>query len=172
VKRLKSVAWTRDILHGYTKTCPKNNSRLVGNRRKECGLTVYQQSGISNYNKQQIKHTVRLASPTSQGMDYLFSSCYVRNYCSMFQTPDISFKNCIEVVCLVVHVDGVRLCLWTAATNGPTVHLPGDIWSCRVTVEWYRLGRTLDSSTRAVWQFCKQSSTGCFRRNSKYFGRL
>jgi hypothetical protein len=25
------------------------------------------------------------------------------------------------------HVDGVRLCLCTAATNGPTVHTPGDI---------------------------------------------
>jgi hypothetical protein len=24
------------------------------------------------------------------------------------------------------HVDGVRLRLWTAATNGPTVHPPGD----------------------------------------------
>jgi hypothetical protein len=29
----------------------------------------------------------------------------------------------------VFHVDGVRLRLWTAATNGPIVHPPGDIWA-------------------------------------------
>jgi hypothetical protein len=25
-------------------------------------------------------------------------------------------------------VDGVRSCLWTAVTNGPILHPPGDIW--------------------------------------------
>jgi hypothetical protein len=30
---------------------------------------------------------------------------------------------------LIDHVDGVRLRLWTAATNGPIVHPPGDIWA-------------------------------------------
>jgi hypothetical protein len=38
---------------------------------------------------------------------------------------------------LVVQVDVVRLCLWTAATNGPTIHPPDDIWVWRATVEWY-----------------------------------
>jgi hypothetical protein len=33
------------------------------------------------------------------------------------------------------HIDGVRLCLWTAATNGPAVHPPGDIWARRNMVE-------------------------------------
>jgi hypothetical protein len=28
----------------------------------------------------------------------------------------------------VVHVDGVRLCLWTAATNGHINHPPGVVW--------------------------------------------
>jgi hypothetical protein len=28
---------------------------------------------------------------------------------------------------VVVHVDGVRLCLWTAVTNESTVHTPGDV---------------------------------------------
>jgi hypothetical protein len=36
------------------------------------------------------------------------------------------------------HVDGVRLCLWTAATSGPIVHHLGDIWAWRTVVEWYR----------------------------------
>jgi hypothetical protein len=39
---------------------------------------------------------------------------------------------------VVVHIDGVRLCLWTVATDGPTVHPPGDIWAWRVMVEWYQ----------------------------------
>jgi hypothetical protein len=37
----------------------------------------------------------------------------------------------------VVHADGVRLCHWTAATNGPIIHPPGDKWVWRATVEWY-----------------------------------
>jgi hypothetical protein len=28
----------------------------------------------------------------------------------------------------ISRVDGARLCLWTAATNGSIVHPPGDIW--------------------------------------------
>jgi hypothetical protein len=31
----------------------------------------------------------------------------------------------------IVHVNGVRKCLWTAATNGPSVHLPDDGWVWR-----------------------------------------
>jgi hypothetical protein len=41
----------------------------------------------------------------------------------------------------VVHVDGVRRCLWTAPTNGPTVHPAGDIWVWRATVEWWWQGK-------------------------------
>jgi len=32
--------------------------------------------------------------------------------------------------------------LWTAATNGPNVHPPNDIWVWRATVELYWQGRT------------------------------
>jgi hypothetical protein len=46
---------------------------------------------------------------------------------------------------IVVHVDGVRLCLWTAATNGPVIHLSDDIWVWRATVEWYWQGKPKNS---------------------------
>jgi hypothetical protein len=54
------------------------------------------------------------------------------------------------------HVDGVRLRLWTAATNVAICHLPGDIWAWRTMVEGYRQGKT-DSSTRAFWQSYQQN---------------
>jgi hypothetical protein len=37
----------------------------------------------------------------------------------------------------VVHVDGVRLCLWTVAFNGPVVHPPDDIWVWRAMVKCF-----------------------------------
>jgi hypothetical protein len=56
------------------------------------------------------------------------------------------------------HVDGLRLRLWAAVTNWPTVHPPGDTWTWRTMVEWYRQGKTTtDSSTRANWQSYLQS---------------
>jgi hypothetical protein len=57
------------------------------------------------------------------------------------------------------YVNGVRPRLRTAATNGPTVHPPGDIWARRTMVEWYRQSKTPDSSTRAIWQSYQQSPT-------------
>jgi hypothetical protein len=33
------------------------------------------------------------------------------------------------------HVDGMKLRLWTAVTNGPIVHPPGDVWAWRKTVD-------------------------------------
>jgi hypothetical protein len=35
---------------------------------------------------------------------------------------------------VLIDYDGVRLCLRTAATNGPIVHPPGDMWACRAMV--------------------------------------
>jgi hypothetical protein len=36
----------------------------------------------------------------------------------------------------------VRLCLWTAASNGRILHRPDDIWVCRATVVRYWRGET------------------------------
>jgi hypothetical protein len=47
----------------------------------------------------------------------------------------------VTVMFAVDHVDGVRLHLWTAATNRPTVHPPGNIWVWRAMVEWYWQGK-------------------------------
>jgi hypothetical protein len=55
------------------------------------------------------------------------------------------------------HVDEVRLRLWTAATSGPIIPPPGDIWVWRTVVKWYRQGKTPDSSTRALWKSCQHS---------------
>jgi hypothetical protein len=41
------------------------------------------------------------------------------------------------------HADGVRLSLWTAATNEPIVQLTGDIWAWRMKVEGYRQGKLI-----------------------------
>jgi hypothetical protein len=48
------------------------------------------------------------------------------------------------------HVDGVRLRLSTAGTNGPIVHPPDDTWAWRTMVEWYRQVKTPDTSTRGL----------------------
>jgi hypothetical protein len=42
--------------------------------------------------------------------------------------------------------------VWIAATNGPIVHLQGDIWAWRTMVEWRCKQRnTPDLSARALW---------------------
>jgi hypothetical protein len=48
------------------------------------------------------------------------------------------------------HVDGVRVRLWTAASNGSIIHFPVDIWAWRTMVKWYWQGKTLDLSTTAL----------------------
>jgi hypothetical protein len=76
----------------------------------------------------------------------LFSGmyCRVRNcftvcgiyFLSIFKSCEPEYKLLLE--CLwwwyfidYDHVNTIRLCLWTAATNGPIVHPPGDIWAWR-----------------------------------------
>jgi hypothetical protein len=56
-----------------------------------------------------------------------------------------------------VHVDGVRICLWTAATIGPTVCSLGDIRVWRATVERYWQSKT-DELTQ-TWPSTTLSTT-------------
>jgi hypothetical protein len=49
-----------------------------------------------------------------------------------------------------VHVSGVRLCLWTAATIWPVVHPPDHIWVWRATVEWFAQGKTKELGEKPV----------------------
>jgi hypothetical protein len=65
------------------------------------------------------------------------------------------------------HVDVVRLCLRTAATNGPIIHPPGDMWAWRAVVTLKPAGVTPDSSTRTIWQSYQQRHLGASRRNGK-----
>jgi hypothetical protein len=44
------------------------------------------------------------------------------------------------------------------ATNGPIVHPPVHIWAWRTMVEWCQQRKTVDSSTRVLWQSSQQSS--------------
>jgi hypothetical protein len=57
--------------------------------------------------------------------------------------------------CLDVHVDGVRRCVETAATKGPIVHPPSNIWVWTATVELWRENQRTQRKTYA----CATSST-------------
>jgi hypothetical protein len=49
-----------------------------------------------------------------------------------------------------VRVDGMRLCLWTAATNGPIVHPPRHVkpqWNAVDRGNWITLRKTCPSAT-------------------------
>jgi hypothetical protein len=66
---------------------------------------------------------------------------------------------------LIDHVNGVRR-LRTTATNWPTIHPPSFMWVWRA-MWWCWLGRTPDSSTRALRQFYQQRHLGASRRNGR-----
>jgi hypothetical protein len=60
------------------------------------------------------------------------------------------------MICLYVHVDGVRLCLWTAATNGPIVYPPHKHSVMILTEEnwrtWRKTGPSATlSTTNPTW---------------------
>jgi hypothetical protein len=51
---------------------------------------------------------------------------------------------------VVAHVYGVRIRLWTAATNGPIIDTLDDIWIWKATVEWYWQGKTKELGVKPV----------------------
>jgi hypothetical protein len=54
-----------------------------------------------------------------------------------------------QLVVLNVYVDGVRRCLWTAATSSPIVR-PSDIRVWRTVVEWYWQGKTEENREKPI----------------------
>jgi len=71
-----------------------------------------------------------------------------------------SLLNFIQICwSLDVHVDAVRRCLWTAATNRPTVHPPGDTVSYIHFLRPQRRGTTLLQTVHVCHQ-ATRSLTG------------
>jgi hypothetical protein len=72
----------------------------------------------------------------------LMALCYFFLCCTglrRWKTCDWLCKESCQMSCywLVVHVDGVSLCVWTEATSWPVVHPQHEKWVCRATMEWY-----------------------------------
>jgi hypothetical protein len=71
------------------------------------------------------------------------------------------------IIMIMITLMGVRLRLWTAATNWPTVHPPGDTWTQRNMVEWCRQRKTPFPSPTALWQSYQQSYLVASRWNGR-----
>jgi hypothetical protein len=56
----------------------------------------------------------------------------------------------VQNIDFVVHVDGVGLCLWTAATSGPIHHSPDNACMSGATVEWYWQEKTEELGEKLV----------------------
>jgi hypothetical protein len=85
-----------------------------------------------------MRHTVN-----STNFDWIwYGGLYLRCYTNLFVYHRPAGADIIPWAHrVVVNADGVWLCLWTAATNGPIAHPRDDIWVFRVTVEWYWQGK-------------------------------
>jgi hypothetical protein len=56
---------------------------------------------------------------------------------------DMVIKEKVDVV--VIHIDMVKLCIWTAAINGPIVHSLDDIW-----IQWNDIDRGNETTRRKL----------------------
>jgi hypothetical protein len=59
-------------------------------------------------------------------------------------------KDLLTYLYVVVHVYGVRRCLWTAATNGPICHQSSDFRAWRVVAERFWQGKPKNSGEKPV----------------------
>jgi hypothetical protein len=73
-------------------------------------------------------------------------------------------QNNFTVIVASIHLDfnddrveGIRMCLWTAATNGPIVHPPSWYMSMENHDGMLSAGESPDSSSRALWQSYQQN---------------
>jgi hypothetical protein len=79
--------------------------------------------------------------PVTGHINYIKKNLYWENDSSArvrYSPPFMKQEGLLKYV--VVHVDGVRMWLWTTANNRPIVHPLGDIWGAMV--EWYWQGKT------------------------------
>jgi hypothetical protein len=85
-------------------------------------------------------HQIQLKGPVSCNADWLIYERLLlwtqKSFCLWLQTLRALHSDALLVYIVHVHVDGVRLCLRTAASNRP-VHPPDDKWVWRAKVEWY-----------------------------------
>jgi hypothetical protein len=74
---------------------------------------------------------------------YTLTYLRCRNFSVLWVMPlqSICFTS-VAAAAVFIHVDGMKLSLWTAATRGSFVHPQGDIWVWRAMVEWYWQGVT------------------------------
>jgi hypothetical protein len=78
--------------------------------------------------------SIQLESPTWSPRSLLFFSvrpreCWNNKSKHTSSSTLFSLLNLTLLLSWLIDYDGVRLCLRTAATNGPIVHPPGDMWA-------------------------------------------
>jgi hypothetical protein len=72
-----------------------------------------------------------------------------------------------SLICLLIGYDGVRLCLRTAATIGPIVHTPGDMWAWRAMVMIMPPGDTSWLVRQSSLVVLPAETSGASRRNGR-----
>jgi hypothetical protein len=83
-------------------------------------------------------------------------------YC---EVKGIQKKRSRPSICRLIDYDGVRLCLRTAATNGPIVHPPGNVWAWRAIVMMMLAGDISWLVNQSSLAVLPAETSGASRRN-------